>query len=718
VDCISSTGLHHATVREDCDLLAELENITTNLNVSLVKYEMRDKAGVDAATLANNWGIGIEEAKSTHPVTTQRGVRIMTHPSLTKRYKTNDRQLRYLRLPVTMFTDTMYSIIISRQENESAQIFCTDFGFVRAFPMKKESEAHEALSLLFHRDGVPNVMVTDGAKAQVEGELRRKLRDLGCHIKQTEPHTQSSNMGEGGVRELKKGVGQHMLHSGCPKRFWADCIIREAYVRSHTSINIFGLEGQVTDSKVKGETVDVSTIAEYAWYEWVKFRDTAAKFPVSNIQLGRDLGATIDIGPAITHNILKKNGSLMYRSSVRPLTQDEIQSPTEKKDREEFDISVEKKFGPSIDMDDFKDDPDYADFVTPTYDCYEDDEVSSSKMPDIDDIKEENYVDTYDQYVGAHVRVPIGDEIRSGKEVRRKRELDGTVKGRANANSMLDTRTYENDFPDGRSDEYTANVIAENMHAQCDIEGRQYNLMEGTVDHKTDGHAVESADMYIKYGSNKKARKTTKGCNLCVEWKDGTTRWERLADLKESSPVEVAEYAAAKSLLDTPAFVWWYPHVLKKCRRIIAAVTKHYHKRTHKFGIEVPKNWDECVRLDKENDKTLWQDAVRKEMKNVRIVFKILNGEESVPPTYQEIRCHMIFDVKMEDFRRKARFVAGGHTTDTPHTMTYSSVVSRESARVALTLADLNDLDVKMADIENAYLKAPVTEKVWTVLDP
>jgi hypothetical protein len=37
------------------------------------------------------------------------------------------------------------------------------------------------------------------------------------------------------------------------------------------------------------------------------------------------------------------------------------------------------------------------------------------------------------------VRVPIGDEIRSGKVVRRKRELDGTVRGRSNANSILDT---------------------------------------------------------------------------------------------------------------------------------------------------------------------------------------------------------------------------------------------------------------------------------------
>jgi hypothetical protein len=78
----------------------------------------------------------------------------------------------------------------------------------------------------------------------------------------------------------------------------------------------------------------------------------------------------------------------------------------------------------------------------------------------------------------------------------------------------------------------------------------------------------------------------------------------------------------------------------------------------------------------------------------------------------------MIFDVKMEDFRRTAGFVAGGHTTDTPHTMTYASVVSRESVRIALTLAALNDLDVKMDDIENAYLTSPITEKVWTVLGP
>jgi hypothetical protein len=43
--------------------------------------------------------------------------------------------------------------------------------------MAKEKDAHEALSLLFHRDGVRNVVVMDGAKAQIQGNFRRKSRE-------------------------------------------------------------------------------------------------------------------------------------------------------------------------------------------------------------------------------------------------------------------------------------------------------------------------------------------------------------------------------------------------------------------------------------------------------------------------------------------------------------------------------------------------------------
>ena len=53
----------------------------------------------------------------------------------------------------------------------------------------------------------------------------------------------------------------------------------------------------------------------------------------------------------------------------------------------------------------------------------------------------------------------------------------------------------------------------------------------------------------------------------------------------------------------------------------------------------------------------------------------------------------MIFDIKMgENFIRKARMVADGHRTEAPAALTYSSVVSRDSVRIALTIAASNDL--------------------------
>jgi hypothetical protein len=78
----------------------------------------------------------------------------------------------------------------------------------------------------------------------------------------------------------------------------------------------------------------------------------------------------------------------------------------------------------------------------------------------------------------------------------------------------------------------------------------------------------------------------------------------------------------------------------------------------------------------------------------------------------------MVFDIKMEDFTCKARLVAGGHKTNAPATITYASAVSHETVRIALLMAALNDLEVKVGDVLNASITAPITEKVWMVLGP
>jgi hypothetical protein len=56
--------------------------------------------------------------------------------------------------------------------------------------------------------------------------------------------------------------------------------------------------------------------------------------------------------------------------------------------------------------------------------------------------------------------------------------------------------------------------------------------------------------------------------------------------------------------------------------------------------------------------------------------------------------------------------------TKAPATITCASVVSHETLHLALLLAALNDLNVKVGDVLNAYITAPITKKVWTVLGP
>ncbi len=121
--------------------------------------------------------------------------------------------------------------------------------------------------------------------------------------------------------------------------------------------------------------------------------------------------------------------------------------------------------------------------------------------------------------------------------------------------------------------------------------------------------------------------------------------------------------------------------------------------------------------IDKENGNTLWWDAICKEMRNVRPAFEKWEKKEGeLPPAYQKIKCHFIFDMKMgENFRGKARLVVNGNETETPASLTYSSVVSRDSVRIALLLASLNELEVLACDIQNAYLTADCREKIYII---
>jgi len=118
-----------------------------------------------------------------------------------------------------------------------------------------------------------------------------------------------------------------------------------------------------------------------------------------------------------------------------------------------------------------------------------------------------------------------------------------------------------------------ANIIAENIYSKVDPEGNRYRLLDEIVDHHKDQAATPIDDKWITHGANKTLRRITLGWKLLVKWKDGSTSWEDLQNLKASNPIEVAQYAVANKISEEVAFAWWVPFTLKQHRRMIHAIT-------------------------------------------------------------------------------------------------------------------------------------------------
>jgi hypothetical protein len=132
--------------------------------------------------------------------------------------------------------------------------------------------------------------------------------------------------------------------------------------------------------------------------------------------------------------------------------------------------------------------------------------------------------------------------------------------------------------------------------------------------------------------------------------------------------------------------------------------------------MELPTSVENALQFEKATGTPFWNVAIDLEITNVDVAFQDLVDNKNPSPGYQFVKCHIIIDVKAGSLRRKARYVAGGHMTETPAPITYDSVVCRESFQFGLMLAALNGLQVLSSDIQNAYLTSTVQEKIYAIL--
>ncbi len=183
--------------------------------------------------------------------------------------------------------------------------------------------------------------------------------------------------------------------------------------------------------------------------------------------------------------------------------------------------------------------------------------------------------ETTDNFIGAEIIFPRGGILKRGKVTSWKRDHNGDPIGLANNNRLLDTREYVVRFNNGNEAELNANLIAESMYANCGPEGHQYFIFDSIIDHRRLDSAIRLTDQtrIQPHGRAFKWRSTI-GWQLCCQWRDGSTSWIDLKDLKESHPVQTAEYAIATGIDHEPVFNWWVHDVLRCRGRIISLVKK------------------------------------------------------------------------------------------------------------------------------------------------
>jgi hypothetical protein len=168
-----------------------------------------------------------------------------------------------------------------------------------------------------------------------------------------------------------------------------------------------------------------------------------------------------------------------------------------------------------------------------------------------------------------------------------------------------------------------------------------------------------------------------------IEWVNAEITKEPLTIIAADDPVSCAIYARENGLLDKPGWKR-FKHIAKqekKFTRMVnqAKLTSYNTAPRYKYGFEVPRTYEEALRLDKRNGNTKWADAAKFELTQIddyhTFIDKGHHTKVKAPAGYKKIRVRLIFDVK-HDGRHKARLVADGHLTDIPLELVYSGVVS------------------------------------------
>ena len=646
--------------------------------------------------------------QDTFNVTTRHGIAPHTQDYIKKHFKSRNPVFNIPRRSEAVATDTIFSDTPAVDDGSTmAQFYCgRDTLVCDAYGIKSTKQFINTLSDNIRKRGAMDTLISDGGKYEISKRVTDLLRSLFIKDYQSEPYHQHQNKAENRFGLAKRYTNTVMNTSGCPACCWLLCLQYICVVLNHLASPT--LQGICPVQALEGTTPDISFLLHFSFYEPVYYRIDSSEpdlnFPSSsNEKKGYWVGFADNQGDSLTWRILTEDTQKIIirsgvRSALRTTTNQRLASPSGEGTTLPFPIPYPQQSSDSLPLDPL-------DASTPNFEQF----VKSQSGEDEDNPIPMTNIDI-PNLLGRSFLLPPEDN------------------GERHMAKIIDIDDHGQHLEDIKFKLKISKDQAEEIMS--------YNQLMDYIQKGTD--AEEDPDSLFKFrdivahqGPLESTDPNHKGSkyNVMVEWESGEITYEPLALISKDDPITCAVYAKKHDLLDTTG--WKHlKRYAKTSKRLIRTVKQSRIRQVrasarYQHGFQVPRDYNDAMRLDKENGNTPWQDAMDLELTQIHEykVFrdtgkaKFHNGKVVTPDGFQKIRVHFVYAVK-HDGRFKARLVADGHLTKEPVESIYSGVVSLRSLRMVVFLSQLNNLEIWGADVGNAYLEAYTDEKLCIMAGP
>ena len=588
--------------------------------------------------------------KDTFNVTTRHGSAPHTQDYIKKHFKSRNPVFNIPRRSEAVATDTIFSDTPAVDDGSTmAQFFCgRDTLVCDAYGIKSTKQFINTLSDNIRKRGAMDTLISDGGKYEISKRVTDLLRSLFIQDYQSEPYHQHQNKAENRFGLAKRYTNTVMNTSGCPACCWLLCLQYICVVLNHLASPT--LQGICPVQALEGTTPDISFLLHFSFYEPVYYRIDSSEpdlnFPSSsNEKKGYWVGFADNQGDSLTWRILTEDTQKIIirsgvRSALRTTTNQRLASPSGEGTTLPFPIPYSQQSQNYLPLDPL-------DASTPNFEQF---------------VKSQTGEDEDNPIPMANIDIPnlLGRSFLLPPEDNGERHMAKIIDIDDHGQTLEDIKFKLKINKDQAEEIMSYNQLMDYIQKGTDAEEDPDSLFKfrDIVAHQG---PLESTD------PNHKGSKY----NVMVEWESGEVTYEPLTLISKDDPITCAVYAKKHDLLDTTG--WKH---LKRCaktsKRLIRAVKQSRIRQVrasarYQHGFQVPKDYNDAMRLDKENGNTHWQDAMDLELTQIHEykVFKdtgkakFHNGKVVTPDGFQKIRVHFVYAVK-HDGRFKARLDAGG----------------------------------------------------------